>query len=185
MAETPLDPGPVEESDGGGEGSGGQGGDGPGRAEQQDVDDEEQGGRQVERQVGGQGQLELGGHDERRVDGAQAPVQGRDQDLHRRRAHGEDVLGREERPAERPVGDQAQPERQRRQRQPDDRQVLEVPPVRLVDVVRVPDQVVEAVRERRQPQCVHRRGDRARWALQPLQRVPLDQRVQRLLGFAA
>ena len=103
------------------------------------------------------GSSSSGGTTQGRVDGAQAPVQRRDEHLHRRRAQGQHVLGREHRLAERAVCHQAQRERRRRQRQPDDRQVLEVPPVRLVDFVRVAHQVVEAVRERRQPQCVHRR----------------------------
>lgn len=54
----------------------------------------------------------------------------------------------------------------------------------LVDVVRVADEVVEAVCERGEAKRVHDCGDAARGALEALQWVLLHHCIERLLGFA-
>lgn len=155
VGEAPLDPEPIGDGDGGAEAQRREGGDGPGRGQEQDVEQQEGGRGEVEGQVGGQGELEVWRHDQGRVDGAQAPVQQRDEDFERGRCHGQHVLGHEQAPRQGHVCHHSQDERRRRQRQSNDGQVLKVPSVRLVDRVRVLHQPYVAVGKRRQAQDVH------------------------------
>ena len=91
----------------------------------------------MEAEVRQQRQLELGRDDERGVDEPEAPVEGADEDLEGRGAHGEDVLGEEEGRGERHVGEGADEEGGHGKREADYREVLEVPAVGGVDVVGV------------------------------------------------
>ncbi|RDW77039.1 hypothetical protein BP6252_05092 [Coleophoma cylindrospora] len=77
--------------------------------------------------------VNLGGHDQGAVDGGDAPVEDRDEDLERRGAQGEDVLDAEQRRREGQVGEQRADKGQRRDAEPQDGQVLEVPAVGGVD----------------------------------------------------
>ena len=77
MLVTQLDPVPVSKRDNAGEAECGDRGDGPWRAEEKDVNDEEEGGEEVEAEVGLEGELEgwVGRNDEVAVDGGEAPVE--------------------------------------------------------------------------------------------------------------
>lgn len=128
VAEAVLDPCPVKEGDAQAQNHSLLQANSPRRAEQQEVGREEQSRSQVEANVGQQREtaLKLGRVHEIAVDGAQRPVKNTDQNLERRDADGQKVLGLEQRARQCQVGSVADGERGQREGQTQDRQKLEI-----------------------------------------------------------
>jgi len=137
-----LDPEPVAGRKGAAERQALRQGDGPGRGEEQEVDGEEEGGEEVEGEVGEEGQLRPVRDDERFVDEAEGEVEERDEDLEGGGEDGEGVLEAEEGARGGDVGEGAAGEGQGREGQAEDGEVLEVPAVAFVDGVGVVDEAV-------------------------------------------
>jgi hypothetical protein len=81
-------------------------------------------------------ELKLFRHDQPRVDGSEAPVEGADQALQGSSARGKDILDVEQPSGERDVCEGARGEGQGGERETDDGEVLEMPAIRVIAVGR-------------------------------------------------
>lgn len=189
FAEAKLNPVPIRETNTGAESHDTRGRDSPWRAEQQQVESQQQGRCQVETEIDVHGKLQSLRNKKTLVNSRDAPVQNRDEHFQRHGDNGNSILGFEQRLAGSQIGDCAKRESYERRGQTNNGQELEVPSICIAQWGLPGRQEVKAIRKRGDANHVQkqradrrRRGETLKWVLGHICMYPKDEMLTKRMS---